>query len=235
MFHSCKYVVVSVCLIVFVSLFCIHEIKTVTTVGTTPQLKRQIIIDPGHGGEDGGAEGLYQAVEKNINLDISLELADLFRASGFEVILTRDHDVSIYDDSAKSLRQKKRSDLKKRLEIANDNPQAIFISVHQNKFEQNQYSGAQIFYGEKNASSKLLAESLQQAFVANLQPENTRQVKPITSSVYLIQNAKPVAVLAECGFLSNPEESKKLLDSTYQKQVAFTLYSGILRFYEASV
>ena len=119
--------VVSVCLIVFVSLFCIHEIKTVTTVGTTPQLKRQIIIDPGHGGEDGGAEGLYQAVEKNINLDISLELADLFRASGFEVILTRDHDVSIYDDSAKSLRQKKRSDLKKRLEIANDNLSLIHI------------------------------------------------------------------------------------------------------------
>ncbi len=201
-----------------------------TPAATMELPKRQIVIDPGHGGEDGGAQA-NGVTEKDVNLAISLALSDLLKEAGFDVILTRTEDVSIYDESAKSLRNKKRSDILKRLQIANDNPNAIMVSVHQNKFSQSKYSGAQMFYGDENVWSKPLAESLQQSFVTLLQPNNTRVIKPITSSVYLINNAKIPAVLCECGFLSNAEEAKSLSDPDYQQKAAFAIYSGILRFY----
>ena len=204
-------------------------------VGTKPAIERQIVIDAGHGGEDGGAEGLYNLVEKNINLSIALKLRDMLALSGFDVIMTRSEDISIYDDSANTTREKKRSDIKKRLEIANGNPNAIMVSIHQNKFEQSQYSGAQMFYGLQNELSQPLAECLQKRFVANIQPDNAREIKPIPSSVYLIHKAKIPAVLAECGFLSNPDEAKKLSQEEYQNQVAFTLYCGIVEFYDQSI
>lgn len=191
---------------------------------------RQVIVDPGHGGEDGGATD-NNIVEKDINLDISLILADLLKESGFEVILTRDSDISIYDESEKSLRNKKRSDIMNRLKIANENPSAVFVSVHQNKFGESKYSGAQVFYGEKNEWSKPLAQSIQTSIVSLIQPQNTRLIKPITKSVYLINNAKPPAVLCECGFLSNSEEASLLSNPDYQRKMAFSILNGIINFY----
>lgn len=208
---------------------CFHHHLWYAKSNEMPQ--RQVIIDPGHGGEDGGAVA-NSLVEKDINLDISLTLADLLRAAGFDVILTRSEDISIYNEDKKSLRNKKRSDLMNRLAIANENPNAIMISIHQNKFSQTQYSGAQMFYGIKNEWSKELAKKIQESFVQNLQPNNTRTIKPITSRVYLIYHAKPASVLVECGFLSNPQEAKKLADENYKKQVAFTIFGGILNFYQ---
>ena len=200
-----------------------------TSASVVPQ--RQVVIDAGHGGEDGGATA-NGVVEKDINLSIALSLADMLRAAGFDVIMTRTEDVSIYDESAKSLKDKNRSDILNRLKIANENPNAIMVSVHQNKFEQSRYSGAQMFYGKNNEWSKPLAECIQQSFIDQIQPNNTRVIKPITSSVYLINNAQTPAVLVECGFLSNQEEAAKLSDDTYQKQVAFTIFTGILSFYQ---
>lgn len=202
----------------------------IAPVSILPTPLRQIVIDPGHGGEDGGAQ-TSNLSEKDINLSISNILADMMREAGFEVILTRTEDVSIYDESSAGLRNKKRSDIMNRLKIANDNPDAIMVSIHQNKFPQSQYYGAQMFYGKKNEWSKPLAESLQQSIVGMLQPENTRMIKPITKSVYLINNAKSPAVLCECGFLSNPAEGAKLADPTYQKQMAFAIKTGVLNFY----
>lgn len=227
--------VIAVALVAAVVCGTVHYIDRTAQVGTKPAIERQIVIDAGHGGEDGGAEGLYNLVEKNINLSIALKLRDMLALSGFDVIMTRTEDVSIYDDSANTTREKKRSDILKRLEIANSNPNAMMVSVHQNKFEQSKYSGAQMFYGLENELSQPLADCLQKRFVANIQPDNARQIKPITSSVYLIHKAKIPAVLAECGFLSNPDEAAKLSTEEYQSQVAFTLYCGILEFYEQSI
>lgn len=212
----------------------VQYVYQTASVSAKPSLERLVVIDPGHGGEDGGAEGLYQVVEKSVNLSISLKLKKMLEISGYEVIMTRTEDISIYEPGSVSLRQKKRSDLQKRLKIINKNPNAMVISIHQNKFSQSQYSGAQMFYGEKNPLSRPLAEQIQRSFVSRLQPENTRQVKPISSNVYLIRNAEPPAVLVECGFLSNPEEAKNLADDTYQAKVAFTIYAGIIEFYQQS-
>ena len=194
---------------------------------TTP---RQVVIDAGHGGEDGGAV-VGNIYEKDINLKIARILKELLDISGFETIMTRDEDVSIYDEGSKNLRRKKRSDIVNRLEIANKNPNSIFVSIHQNKFPQTKYWGAQVFYGLKDENSKNLAENIQNNIVYMTQPENKRNIKPIGGDVYLIKNATVPAVLCECGFMSNTKEMTLLLDPEYQKKMAFAIYIGILQFY----
>lgn len=189
-----------------------------------------IVVDPGHGGADGGAVGYNNIVEKDINLHIAQKLRDMLIASGFKVVMTRDADVMINDDDAMNLTQKKKSDMHNRLKIMQDNPNSLTISVHQNKFEQSQYSGAQMFYGPKNPQSQILGSCIQKAFVDNLQKDNTRQIKKAQKDLYLLYHAQTPSVLVECGFLSNPEESKLLIDDTYQNKVAFTIMSGILNY-----
>ncbi len=194
---------------------------------TTP---RQVVIDAGHGGEDGGAV-VGNICEKDINLKIARILKELLDISGFETIMTRDEDVSIYDEGSKNLRRKKRSDIVNRLEIANKNPNSIFVSIHQNKFPQTKYWGAQVFYGLKDENSKSLAENIQNNIIYMIQPENKRNIKPICGDVYLIKNATVPAVLCECGFMSNAKEMTLLLSPEYQKKMAFSIYIGILQFY----
>ena len=191
---------------------------------------RQVVIDAGHGGEDGGAV-VGNICEKDINLKIARILKELLDISGFETIMTRDEDVSIYDEGSKSLRRKKRSDIVNRLEIANKNPNSIFVSIHQNKFPQTKYWGAQVFYGLKDENSKSLAENIQNNIIYMIQPENKRNIKPICGDVYLIKNATVPAVLCECGFMSNAKEMTLLLSPEYQKKMAFSIYIGILQFY----
>ena len=186
-----------------------------------------IVIDAGHGGEDGGAvcNGLY---EKDINLSIALKLRNLLNICGYRTILTRDSDISIYDSSAKTTREKKVSDLKKRVEIINGSENNILVSIHQNKFEQSQYSGTQFFYSENSPGSIRLAEKMCESVTTLLQPENKRELKPAGDSIYILSNAKVPAVIAECGFLSNEEEAKKLADDSYQQLFAFSLFCGIV-------
>lgn len=187
-----------------------------------------VVIDPGHGGEDGGASTKDGILEKDINLKIAKELNLMLGASGFKTIMTRDEDISIHSDEAKSTREHKISDIKNRLNIIEKNPGCIVISIHQNKFEQSQYSGTQIFYSVNNENSKILAESIKSSVVKKLQPQNTREVKPADKGIYLLHNTKQTAVLVECGFLSNPSEAKNLNDEEYQKKLSFAIYSGFM-------
>lgn len=193
--------------------------------------KQEIVLDAGHGGLDPGAVSADGISEKDINLDIVLILRDLLTASGFSVTLTRETDCSLHEEGCRTVAQKKTSDLKKRLSIIKEHPQAVVVSVHQNYFGESKYHGAQMFAGPKNEQSRVLAECLQTSFRQTLQPENTREVKTATSSVYIIHEAPNPIVLAECGFLSNPQESKQLADPDYRKAVALTLYQGILAYY----
>lgn len=191
-----------------------------------------IIIDPGHGGVDGGAVGVGDIVEKEINLAICLTLRDLFTVNGFQVMMTRDSDISIHDEGITSVRGQKTSDLHNRLAITEQYPDALFLSIHQNKFSDAGSRGTQLFYGPNNEQSEKLAELMQANFIARLQPENKRAYKKAGKNLFLMYTAKCPAVLVECGFLSNAEEARLLTDPEYQSKVAFVIFSSVMEFLE---
>lgn len=198
--------------------------------GSTMGERQVIILDAGHGGMDGGCSSAAGDVEKNINLAILLDLRELLQASGYEVIVTRDADISIHDDGVEGIANQKRSDMDNRLALFNSVDGAICLSIHQNQFTDPQYSGAQMFYADTNGESSRLAQMLQSQFVAFLQPENRRETKLCGKELYLCYYSENPTVMAECGFLSNPGEAALLVTQDYQQQVAFTLYAGIVQF-----
>lgn len=192
-----------------------------------------VVLDAGHGGEDGGAVGVDGIYEKNINLSIALKLRDLLESAGYKVIMTREEDTAIYDDSAGTLRQKKKSDLRNRLEMikSNTNDDTIFISIHQNKFTNSKYSGSQIFYSKNNPLGQELANYVKQSITGLIQPDNTREIKPADKTIFLLHNAEIPAIIVECGFLSNEEEAHKLTDKNYQDQIAFCVFCGTVNYF----
>lgn len=192
--------------------------------------KQTIIVDAGHGGDDGGAIGIDGTVEKDINLDVALKLEKILRFYGFNVIMTRTEDVMTCDDGLDSLRKRKISDIHNRFDILEKNPDAVFISVHQNKFEDSSQHGTQVFYSGNNDNSKRLAEAIQSSIVSELQPDNSRVVKKSGSGIYLLYHAKLPAVLVECGFISNPAEVKKLNDENYRMKLAILIADGLLKY-----
>ena len=199
-------------------------------VMTKPVLKQTVIIDAGHGGDDGGAIGIDGTVEKDINLDIALKLEKLLKFYGFDVIMTRTEDIMTCDDGLDSLRKRKVSDIHNRFDVLEKNPDAVFISIHQNKFEDNSQHGTQVFYSGNNDESKLLAESIQNSIVSVLQPDNSRVVKKSGSGIYLLYHAKLPSVLVECGFISNPAEVKKLNDEKYRMKIAILIADGLIKY-----
>lgn len=193
--------------------------------------KPVLIIDAGHGGEDGGAVSSSGLVEKDVNLSVALALERLFLQSGFDVEMIRSEDISIHSENAQTIREKKVSDIHNRSDICNSNPNNIYISIHQNKFDQSKYSGTQVFFSKNNTLSQPLAECIRSSVNGLLQPENSRQCKPSDDKVYILKNANVPAVLVECGFLSNPYESELLSTEEYRNKLAFSIFSGFLEFY----
>ena len=189
-----------------------------------------IILDAGHGGIDSGCVSVNGAEEKDINLNILLKLREMLRVTGFDVTVTRDTDRSIHDTGVTGLGNQKKSDMENRLEIINSEENAVFVSIHQNQFTDPKYYGAQMFYPLESERSERLATIMQRSFVGFLQPENSREIKPVGSEIYLLHFAKCPAVMAECGFLSNPDEAAKLESDDYQSKVAFTIFKGLCDF-----
>ena len=191
--------------------------------------KPVIVIDAGHGGEDSAAvdNGLF---EKDINLRIALKLRDMLTVCGYEVRMTRETDISVYDKTAGTTREKKVSDLKNRTAMINSDPGQILVSIHQNKFEQPQYYGTQIFYAAQVPQSEKLAGAVRQSVTGLLQPENKRELKPADQNIYILNHAEVPAVIVECGFLSNAEEAAKLSDDSYQQQMAFAIGCGVMSY-----
>ncbi len=190
-----------------------------------------IIIDAGHGGEDGGAVSKSGTVEKNINLEISSVAERFFSFFGFDTLMTRTDDRLIYSSDCENIRQKKVSDIHNRMKIITDNPNSIFLSVHQNHYESEKYSGTQVFYSKNNSESPILAQSIQDTVKSDLQNENERKIKPTGTEIYLLYHAEVPCVMVECGFLSNEAEDKKLSDSDYQKQMAFEIFKGTYNYF----
>ncbi len=186
-----------------------------------------IILDAGHGGFDGGCTSADGTPEKGINLSILLKLRDMLEISGYQVKVTRDEDISIHDKGIEGLANQKGSDMDNRLEIFNSEDNAVCISIHQNQFNDPKYSGAQMFFSGSTSGSEELARSLQKSFAGMLQPENKREIKECGKELFLCYYSENPTVMAECGFLSNPEEAALLATDDYQSKVAFTIYSGI--------
>lgn len=195
-----------------------------------PITQKTVIVDAGHGGDDGGAIGIDGTVEKDINLDIALKLEKILKFYGFNVIMTRTQDVMTCDDGLDSLRKRKISDIHNRFELMLKNPDAIFISVHQNKFEDSSQHGTQVFYSGNDERSKELAEAIQTSVTLTLQRKNDRVVKKSGSGIYLLYHAKIPAVLVECGFISNSDEVKKLKDESYRMKLAILIADGLLKY-----
>ncbi len=195
-----------------------------------PITQKTVIVDAGHGGDDGGAIGIDGTVEKDINLDIALKLEKILKFYGFNVIMTRTQDVMTCDDGLDSLRKRKISDIHNRFELMRKNPDAIFISVHQNKFEDSSQHGTQVFYSGNDERSKELAEAIQTSVTLTLQRKNDRIVKKSGSGIYLLYHAKIPAVLVECGFISNSDEVKKLKDESYRMKLAILIADGLLKY-----
>ena len=200
-------------------------------VGARVQTLPQIILDAGHGGFDGGAVASDGTVEKDINLKITLSVAQFLKQSGFEVVLTRENDVSTDDVETDKIASRKKSDLKNRLNLMRDYPNSVFVSVHLNKFTTSAANGSQVFYS-KFPQSKKLGECIQNSIVSYLQPENVRVNKQATKSMYLLYNATVPSVLVECGFLSNKAELERLKTKDYQNKMAFCIYCGILEYFK---
>ncbi len=196
----------------------------------TPSPPPKIIIDAGHGGFDGGAVASDGTVEKDLNLQIALRLAAILESFDFDVILTREGDGGLETADADTIRRKKVTDMHARLSIIEDNPDAVFISIHLNKFTSSSPKGTQVFYSVNDPDSEVLADCIQNSIRELIQPDNARQIKPGSSNTMLLYKAKIPAVIVECGFLSNPGELEMLKTSDYQTGLALAAAAGITDF-----
>ena len=185
------------------------------------------ILDAGHGGEDGGAVSVTGVPESQINLAIVLKVDDILGFYGTSPILLRAEDISLHDSTAVTIREKKVSDLKNRVASIQAIQNATLISIHQNSFPEGRYHGAQVFYAPTVGSMEL-AQHIQNALRASLQPDNNRERKQIPDTVYLMNHITCRAVMVECGFLTNPEEESRLRDDSYQRKLAALLSSAWL-------
>lgn len=208
-------------------------VHAVSTAAAEMENLPTIVLDAGHGGEDGGAVGVNGIKEKDINLAIALALEEKLTAVGFPVVMIRDTDTAVGNTALSTLAERKRSDIQYRAQAVNEIGDCVLVSIHQNFFEQSQYSGAQMFYSPNNTRSAELAECIRHAVVTKLQPDNKRENKQAESRIYLLSHVEVPAVIVECGFISNPEEAELLGDSAYQQKMAEAVAEGIVSFCSA--
>ncbi|WP_297435235.1 N-acetylmuramoyl-L-alanine amidase CwlD [uncultured Clostridium sp.] len=194
--------------------------------------EKVILIDPGHGGIDGGAVSSSGVIEKDVNLSIGLKLKEVLEDGGYKVYMTRDEDKGLYTEG-KTIREKKREDLASRVKLKNSTDADIFISIHQNTFPEAKYKGMQVWYAQNSPDSKALADLMQASFKESLDSSNVRMPKDAGTQFRVIRNpSKAASVIVECGFLSNPDECVLLVDESYQKDFADILKISVDNFYE---
>lgn len=178
------------------------------------------IVDPGHGGRDGGASAADGTVEKELNLALSSVLRDTLDILGYDAVMTRTDDLMLSDSGSGT---NKLRDLRARLNIAKANPDALFISIHMNKFPNTRSSGLQVWYSPNHPSGQKTAQMIQTGFKTYISPENSREIKEAGSNIFLLDRIKNPAVLVECGFLSNVSETRRLSDNAYRKKLALVI------------
>ena len=188
-----------------------------------------VVIDPGHGGEDGGAVSTDGVEESQINLAISRQVNDLLRFAGQRTVMTRTEDVSICDEGLSTVRQRKASDIRNRVSIVNSRENAVLVSIHQNSLPSSTVThGAQVFWNQQEGA-EALAEAIQTSLNGSINVGNEKHTKQIPPTVYLMNHVTVPAVLVECGFLTNQEETRRLQDETHQRTLAISIAAGYLR------
>jgi len=185
-----------------------------------------IILDAGHGGEDGGATGTNGVLEKDLNLSMARGLASLLRLAGYTVIETRTEDKLLYSEGTQK-GHKKQGDLTGRLAFTAQYPNSVLISIHMNTFPSQSCEGVQVWYSQNHEASKELAQTVQTKVTTLLQPSNHRKIKAATSNIYILRHAKTPAILIECGFLSTPSECERLCDPLYRQELTLALFAAI--------
>ena len=199
-----------------------------TSQSTSAPRPITVVIDAGHGGEDGGAVSASGIYEKDLNLAIAKQLCDLLTANGVTVVMTRTTDTLLYDRNVDYHGRKKALDLAARRRIAEETENAIFVSIHMNAYPLPQYSGLQVWYSKHHPESHTLADTLQSNAQRVLQPQNNRKTKAAGSNIYLLHHLTCPAILVECGFLSNAADAEQLNTPEYQKELAFVIALSIL-------
>ena len=185
-----------------------------------------VIVDAGHGEPDGGAVGVTGILEKDVNLEIAQRTREVLEGKGFNVIMTRTGDSGIFDEKSETIRDKKKSDMKARLEIMKGSGADLFLSIHMNSFENKSAHGLNVFYTEEFPEIKPLAEAIQ-VRISEITGADTHAVKSADNRLYLMKNPPIPAILAECGFISNPEEERKLTEEDYQSRIAWAISEAI--------
>lgn len=185
--------------------------------------KNVIVIDPGHGGGDPGKVGVDGSLEKDINLAIYQYLKKELQDKNYKVIMTREKDTGLYDESDTN---KKIADLHKRIEIMNQSDVKLVVSIHQNSFTGESSKGAQVFYQSTSEEGKKFAGIMQKKIASCINDGNHR-IEKANSDYYILKNSSPVAIIVECGFLSNPQEAALLSDDKYQKKMSSAIAQGI--------
>jgi len=217
-------------LIVLIALiiYPLNESKTAWNSWNLPLSGKTIVIDPGHGGPDGGAVGSDETLEKDIALNVSKKLRDFLQQAGAIVYLTRETDTDLANEDTKGLRYRKAEDIRKRLEFINSKNADFFVSIHLNALSSTRWRGAQTFYYSKYDESKKLAKMIQSEIIRNL--ENTKRDALAINGVYILKHAEIPGALVEIGFLSNNQERELLKQGEYQEKMAASVYEGILRY-----
>ncbi len=219
------------CLLVFFSTILltgtVRRITQTAAVSLTPE-KPFLLIDPGHGGPDGGASTDDGVLEDDINLSVALMLRDMLVSHGYEVKMTRTEDTAVSTEQDLDDRSWKTNDMYNRLSLYN--AAFLTVSIHQNHFSQSQYHGTQLFYSDNRPESRDIAACIREQVIALLQPDNKRELKRASDSIFLLDRTERPAVIVECGFLSNPEEAARMQDPLYQQQMAFSIFCGIVQY-----
>lgn len=215
-FLSCMYMLS----LTLLTAFALHGLRAQAAVAGEAAIPRIIVLDAGHGGADGGASGPDGTRECDLNLAITLKTDAVLGLLGEETMLLRSTDTDLSSSDAKSISQKKVSDIRRRVELVNSQPGAILVSIHCNTFSQEKYHGAQVFY---TGGAKEFGETMQLALKNGVDPANARMAKAVSPDVYLMNHIKVPGILVECGFLTNQEELTNLKDPDYQTRLAVTI------------
>ena len=215
-FLSCMYMLS----LTLLTAFALHGLRAQAAVAGEAAIPRIIVLDAGHGGADGGASGPDGTRECDLNLAITLKTDAVLGLLGEETLLLRSTDTDLSSSNAKSISQKKVSDIRRRVELTNSQPGAILVSIHCNTYSQEKYHGAQVFY---TGGAKEFGETMQLALKNGVDPNNARMAKAVSPDVYLMNHIKVPGILVECGFLTNQEELTNLKDPDYQTRLAVTI------------
>ena len=211
-------------------LICFYYLsREAAAVSVEMNQKQVIVVDCGHGGMDPGMIGIDGLKEKDVNLAIGLKVKSALEKKDFQVVMTRETDVGLYDEDSNN---KKVQDMQKRIFLIQEVKPVLAVSIHQNSFSDSSVHGAQVFYYANSSDGEQLAKSIQASIHAILDSDNERPVKGNLD--YLILKKSPCpAVIVECGFLSNPDECSSLNTPDYQKQVAAAIADGLVNHIQA--